>query len=374
MKTMNKLILGLILTTFMMVGCTNQDQEFDDFTTQAVYFPIQYPIRTIILGEDRIDNSIDKERAFNIGVSIGGLYSNKSDRTIGFELAPSLFPDVTLAGDTLYAKYNAIDRKILILPTTHYTMVPDTSVVVPKGSNNGLIRVNLTDAFFADPKSYDMNYVIPLKIKNASDNFSILTGKALAGLAVPARWYIPGDWQTGFLPKNYTLFAVKFINDWHGTYFQRGVQKKDGVFYKLYHKQDISSDQIARFETLGLKKATYNRMGENLTSATVSYKSLLTFGDPVNGVGDITVSAAPGTAYTVTGTGKYYQSSTDMGLANGWLVDPLTNRVKGAMTVTLDFEVGGLAGATKHQFSDTLVFRTNDVKYEEFTIVAKPKK
>ena len=115
-------------------------------------------------------------------------------------------------------------------------------------------------------------------------------------------------------------------------------------------------------------------MGEKLTTATANYKSLLTFSDDVNGEGTIAVSTAPGTAYTITGTGKYYKSSTAMGSANGWIFDPLDGHLKGALTVTLDFKVKGLAGATEYQFTDTLVFRSNDAKYEEFGIVLHPKK
>lgn len=375
MNNMNKIISSMMLATLMLSGCTNDDQVFEDFTTQAVYFPLQYPIRTIVLGEDRIDNTIDKEKAFNIGISVSGMYENKTDRTVKFELAPSIFPDVSLGLDTIYGKDPLnVERKLLILPETHYSMTPTGEVTVPKGSMSGLIRVNLTDAFFEDPKAYTTNYVIPLKITEVSHNFSILTGKKADGLLTAPLWYKTSDWATGFTPKDYTLFAVKFINVWHGTFFQRGVQKKEGVVDKIFHKQDIPSDQTAKLETVGLKKATYNRMGEKLTTATANYKSLLTFGDDVNGEGDITVSAAPGTAYTITGTGKYYKSSTAMGKANGWIFDPLNGQLKGALTVTLDFTVQGLAGATLHQFTDTLVFRSNDVKYEEFAPVAKVKK
>ena len=372
---MNKLFSGLMLATLMLVGCTNQDQEFDDFTKQSVYFPLQYPIRTIVLGEDRIDNSIDLQKAFNIGVSIAGLYENKADKSVGFEVVPNFFPDVTLGLDTLYGKdANNLDSKLSVLPTSYYSLVPDANVTVPKGSFSGLIRVNLTDAFFEDPKAYKLSYVLPLKIKDVPENYSILSGKSAATAIVAPRWYVAADWATGFLPKDYTVFAVKFINVWHGTYFQRGVQIKDGVVDKRFHQRDITSDQSAKFETVGLKKATYNRMGEKLTTATASYKSLLTFSDDVNGEGDIAISAAPGTAYTITGTGKYYKSGTTMGKANGWIFDPLNGQLKGALTVTLDFKVKGLAGATEYQFTDTLVFRSNDVKFEEFTLVLRPKK
>ncbi|MFO7720856.1 MAG: DUF1735 domain-containing protein, partial [Gillisia sp.] len=95
MKTINKIFPGLLLATLMLAACENDPINFDDFTTQSVYFPLQYPIRTIVLGEDRIDNSIDLQKAFNIGVSIGGMYENTSDRSVDFILDPSIFPDVT---------------------------------------------------------------------------------------------------------------------------------------------------------------------------------------------------------------------------------------------------------------------------------------
>jgi len=363
--------IGLMLVALMLASCTNQDRDFEDFTTQSVYFPLQYPIRTIVLGEDRIDNSIDLEKAFNIGVSVGGMYENTSDRIVEFILDPSIFPDVTapVLKDTLYGKdMNGVNSKLEILPANYYSMVPTAEVIVPKGSFNGLIRVNLTDDFFNDPNAFKLKYVLPLRITAIPDGFTLLTGKVAAPSIVTPRWYVIADWATGYLPKDFTLFAVKFINPWHGTFFHRGVQIKDGLPDKTFHAIDISANQTAKIETVGLEEATYNRMGEKLGT---TYKSLLTFSDDVSGVGDVTVSQAPGTTYTITGSGKYYKSSTPFGKENGWTVDPITGQIKGSLTITLNFTVQGLPGATTYQFTDTLVFRSNDVKYEEFTI-ARP--
>jgi len=351
----------------MLAACENDPKSFDDFTTQSVYFPLQYPIRTIVLGEDRIDNSKKKKKAFNIGISIAGMYENTADRMVDFIIDPTYFTQ-TQGKDTLYGKdMNGVNSKLLLLPSNYYSMVPDAQVTVKKGSFDGLIRINLTDDFFNDPNAIKLKYILPLRITGFPEGFSLLTGKVSAPSIVSPRWYLSTDWATGFLPKDFTLFAVKFINPLHGTFFYRGVQNKDGVISR-FHAIDISANQTAKLETAGLKKATYNRMGEKLGTA---YKSLLTFSDDVNGVGDITVSTAPGTTYTITGTGKYYKSSTAFGKENGWTVDPLTGQIKGSLTVTLNFTVQGLAGATTHQFTDTVVCRGNDVKYEEFTI-ARP--
>ena len=366
---MKNIYSGLMLVALMLTGCTNQDRDFEDFTEQSVYFPLQYPIRTIVLGEDRIDNSIDLQKAFNIGISMGGAYENTADRVVDFILDPSIFPDVTAPAlkDTLYGRdMNNVNSKLLILPANYYSMVPNDRVTIPKGSNNGLIRINLTDDFFNDPNAIKLKYVLPLKITGVPDGFSLLVGKVSAPSITSPRWWVPADWAVGFLPKDYTLFAVKFINPWHGTFFHRGVQIKDGVPDKVFHAIDISANQTAKVETVSLKTATYNRMGEKLGA---TYKSLLTFSDDVGGVGDVAVSQAPGTTYTISGSGKYYKSSTAFGKENGWTVDPLTGQILGSLTVTLNFTVQGLPGATTYQFTDTLVFRGNDVKYEEFTIV-----
>ncbi len=368
---MNKIISSLALSSLLLVACTNQPTDFDDFTTQTAYFPIQYPIRTLVLGEDRLDNSIDLQKAFNIGVSVGGLYDNRTDRTIGFEVAPGLFPDVAQGMDTIYAKDpNNVEFKIMPLPTNYYTLTPENKVVVPAGSFSGLIRVNLTDDFFNDPNAFKLNYVVPLRVTDASHNFTILKGEANDNISAP-RWYVGADWKPLKAPKDYTLFAIKFINPWHGTFFHRGVQKKDGLVDKVFHAVDISANQVAKFETVGLKKVTYDRMGEKTGAA---FRSVLTFDDDVNGVGNVVVSALEGSPYTISGTGKFYKSSTAFGKENGWVVDPLNGQVKGALTVTVDYTVQGLAGATIHQFTDTLVLRSNDVRYQEYTVVAKPKK
>jgi hypothetical protein len=349
----------------MLAACENDPKSFDDFTTQSVSFPLQYPIRTIVLGEDRIDNSIDLQKAFNIGVSIGGLYENTADRIFDFIIDPSYFTE-TQGKDTLYGKdMNGVNSKLLLLPSNYYSMVPNAQVTVQKGSFDGLIRINLTDDFFNDPNAIKLKYILPLRITDVPEGFSLLTGKVSAPSIVSPRWYVTTDWATGYLPKDFTLFAVKFINPWHGTFFHRGVQTKDGVVDKKFHAIDISANQTAKIETVGLKQATYNRMGEKTGTA---YKSLLTFSDDVNGVGNITVSTAPGTTYTITGTGKFYKSTTDFGIQNGWTVDPRNGKIKGSLTVTLDFSVNGLTGATTYQFTDTLVLRGNDVKFEEFTI------
>ena len=64
---MKKLIV-LFATALAIFACENKENDFPDYDYQTVYFPIQYPARTLVLGESRSDNSIDLEPAFNIYV------------------------------------------------------------------------------------------------------------------------------------------------------------------------------------------------------------------------------------------------------------------------------------------------------------------
>jgi len=385
---MKRIFPGLLLAILMLAACDNEPNDFEDYSTQSVYFPLQTPIRTLVLGEDRIDNSIDLEKAFHIGVSVGGMYENTADRIVDFILDPTILPE--LAGfDSLYGKdMNGVTRKLFILPANYYTMVPVAQVTVPKGSFNGLIRINLNDNFFNDPNAHNLRYVLPLRITGVSDGFSILTGKLKDSQNPAPRWWEPKHWEASKMPKDITLFAVKYINPLHGTYFQRGVQIKNGILDRTFHAIDISANQTAVVATLGLNKSIYYRMGNN---SGVYYQSLLTFTDDADGdgIGDITVSPVPGALgppytgtppppvgtqfpYNITGTGKYYKTTTDFAKENGWTIDPITRQVIGSVTITLNFTVsGGGFGTDVYQYQDTLVLRDNSMRYEEFT-VARP--
>jgi len=120
---------------------------------------------------------------------------------------------------------------------------------------------------------------------------------------------------------------------------------------------------------LEYKKALYFNMGQFSGS---SYKSQLTFSDAVDGIGDIVVSTAPGSSKITTGTGKYYTSSTTFSHENGsWLVDPQTGESQPHLTMTLDFSVTGILPGITYQFKDTIVFRDNGVKFENFRVQLK---
>lgn len=354
---MKKIILAFPVALLLFSSCKNQATDFPDYTEQNVYFPIQYPVRTLVLGETRLDNSIDQEHAFSVGVCIGGMYENKKDWTVDFEVDNTLIEGIEANG------MDGVQVPIEALPEYYYTIEPENTVVIPKGSFTGKMRVNLSDAFFDDENAYKLHYVLPLKI-TASSCPGILWGTS--SVEEP-NLHNSADWQTTDMPRYFTLFGIKFINPWHGTFFHRGKQLKNGDLDKTFYYKEFEEGQTASLETAGKMKILYNRMGEFQDGA--NYQSLLQFSESENGIGQITVSAPEGSPYTISGTGSYYESSTDFAKEYGsWLVDPQTGNETPHLTMTLDYTVSGLNGEN-YQFVDTLVYRDNGVVYETFSPV-----
>src|SRR5690606_2522960 len=178
----------------------------------------------ITLGEDIFDTSLDNEHKCEIMATLGGVYENKKDVTIGIQVDNSIAANMAFntGGD------------IKPMPANYYSLASD-KIVIPSGKIIGGVQVQLTDAFFADPLALKNTYVIPLKMVNVNNADSILAGK------------------------NYTLYAIKYINNWHGNYLRRG---KDVVVGKagntsldktiIRHKQYVEDDEVSTVKTASL--------------------------------------------------------------------------------------------------------------------------
>lgn len=370
---MKKIILSSILAIILLSGCSNDPNNFPDYTTQAVYFPYQYPVRTLVLGESTLDNSIDLQHAFNIGVGVGGMYTNNTDWSVAFKLAPEYLTYLT---NIQAYDPNGVLTTVKMLPANYFklgkdTITPlgDSTIIIPKGSFSGLLRVNLTDAFFADTNSYKFLYVLPLKIKSAAT--TILSG--IPNLSLQQNPFpnphLTLDWTIGNAPKDFTLFSIKYINPWHGTYFYRGKQYKNDVLDNTYHQLDQELNATASVVTTGFKRSTMKRMGAFVAATNVFN---MTFGNNIDGIGEIILSTIPGSLIKVTGTGKYYKTNTafakdDM---NAWLLNPITGKKTPHLTMTLDYTVTGISAGNTYHFVDTLVMRDNSMKFESFIPIA----
>ncbi|WP_345192474.1 DUF5627 domain-containing protein [Algibacter agarivorans] len=378
--------LIICVIAFSLMACENQENEFDDFGSTSVYFPFQTPVRTLIQGKyDLGFNENDNNGRFEIGVTMTGVYNNDINRRVHFELAPELIDATALGLDTVNVK---------VLPASYYTIEQESPVTIPSGSIKGRIPVQLSDAFFDDPQSFaefgEVHYVIPLRITDYEELDSLLTGVPAEGVTNPIK-IKADDWQT--LPKDYTLFGIKFMNKYQGIYLRRGEDAAVGsnesvtVFENgnptetiteniegstVYRSEFVVDDELIPLSTSGRNEATTTINVRRPGIATNSTLSLqLTFNDNE----DITVANAdPASTVTVTGSGKFVEDGDEWGGESRDViyldyeyreleVEVTENRFFGTLvsTKTSTFDL-------LHTVKDTLVIRDRDVKFEEFTL------
>ncbi len=190
-------------------ACESSDNEFSDFDYQTVYFANQYGLRTIELGEDEfLDNSLDNQHKVSIKAAWGGGYTNRKNVIIDTQVDESLCENSSISKEVT-----------LLLPLCPPPTIPwpPTRSIFPRGEVIGGVEVQFTDAFFADKKTLDNYYVIPLKMTGVQGADSILQGKAVVANPMLTN---SGDWSVQ--PKNFVLYAVKYVNPWHGEYLRRG--------------------------------------------------------------------------------------------------------------------------------------------------------
>lgn len=241
----NKIFLMFTILFITLTSCTNDDMVYDNFEFQSVYFAYQFPVRTITLGEDVFDTTLDNEHKCRIMATLGGVYSNDKTVTIDVEVADPLTAGLLFkpAGDN-----------VLPMPSNYYTLLSD-KIVIGKGNITGAVDVQLTDAFFADPLAIKNTYVIPLKMTNVVNADTILSGKAL--VANPNR-AIAGDWSV--VPKDFIFYAVKYVNPWDGFYLRRGkdVITKDNITTTEERKKEyVEYDEVVKLSTSSLSKLVY---------------------------------------------------------------------------------------------------------------------
>jgi hypothetical protein len=335
-----KRITFLSITTAMILGlfsCQNEKWEFPDFDYNAVYFPYQYPVRTLVLGDYIYNNENDNNLKFLISASIGGLYENKWNWTVNYTVDPSYAQNlVTLSGDTIKP-----------LPATYYTLNPAGQITIPGGKFFGSVEVQLTEAFLADTNAHKIHYVIPLKITGSNAD-SILAGKSAISVPDPR---VAGDWVV--TPKDFTLFGIKYVNPYHGKYLHRGQAViRDGggniTETNIYRQRFVEKDEVWSLLTTGKNKVSLTGVLRKTPVSPGSYNVELSFDDNNN----CTINSISG--FPASGTGKMVKDGDEWG---GEKRDVLH----------LNFTVDD--GTHIHTITDTLVFRDKGIKFEEFVPV-----
>lgn len=338
-----KKTLSILITGIVAFGCSNMDIEFDDFEYQSIFFPYQTPVRTIILGDESIgDNSIDLEHAFSIGISMGGAYENKKNRIVSVEYAPEL-------GQNIKYINNKDTLGLEVLPAAYYEAVFD-QIIIPSGEFSGKMRVDLKDAFFNDPLSATTHYVIPTRITDAGTD-TILSGSP-NGFVVNPDPRIAEDWD--IVPKNYTLFGIKYINETHGMYLLRGSRINSSTGEEVtYSERFLVDNNMTKLTTKSLTENIMDVVGGSFTGNF--YRILLTFNKDNK---TVTVSSVDATTTVVSGTGVYYtKDDSEAESFNGFK----------HRTVYLDYTIK--ATGKDYYVKDSLVFADTDVMFEEFKVI-----
>lgn len=333
-------ILGALLL-FILAAC-NKDNEFPNYKYTTVYFPYQSPIRTIVLGEDIFDNTLDNEHKFMIMASLGGVYENKKDVTLSVEL------DNSLAQNLRFDPNNG-GGPVVPMPANYYVLPQNMKITIPAGKVMGGLEVQLTDAFFADPRSVRNTFVIPLRITSVTNADSILTGTSAKTGADPR---VAGDWTIA--PKDYVLYAVKYVNPNHGAYLRRGVTEVKGAGGNtaldtnvVYRNQFVERDQVVNLYTQALTQNTVSLNSKERGNINVPFQLVLTMDDN----GKTTVSAPATATYTVSGNGQLTKKGDMWG-----------NEKRDVLHLKYQVDFG----TTVHSFSDTLVMRDRAIKFETF--------
>lgn len=331
----NKVIAILVLL-WGASACENEPRVFPDYDYTTVYFPYQTPVRTLVLGDYGVgDNTNDNNLKFIISAHIGGMYENKNNQHVRFELAPELAQNVKAGSDTLE-----------MLPSQYYTLNPTDEFIIPQGQFYGGFEVQLNEAFLNDTMAYRRHYVLPVRIIDSSLD-SVLSGSTFDPSPDPR---IASEWVV--VPKNYTLFGIKYINPYHGKYLHRGrsILKDDtgtAVDTIIYRRDYVEQDEVWALTTSGRNTVTVTGAVRKFPSSPGSFKMDLVFDEDNN----CTINESKDSPFPVTGTGRFVEDGDKWG-----------NKPRNAMH--LEYQITD--GTDTHFVTDTLVIRDRDVRFETF--------
>lgn len=338
MKKILFILIGGMLAG--LTACTNGDWEFDDFEYQSVYFAYQYPVRTIVLGDDIFDTTLDNEWKCQIMATTAGVYNNPHDVTVDISVDNNMTQNMQFEDGT----------NVMTMPSNYYSL-SDDQIVIKKGELIGGVEVQLTDAFFADPEAIRNTYVIPMQMSNVSAADTILSGQPQ--VENPRRT-VSGDWAVQ--PKDFILYAIKYINQYHGNYLRRGVDEVTGNGGNtaldetvVRHEQYVEYDEVNSLVTQSLSILEFPLVFTASDGTNINCTLELTFDQDHN----CTISSND---FPATGTGRFV---TD-GEVKSW-----GDQDRDALYLEYEIELPEVTVST----TDTLVMRDRGVSIELFNPV-----
>lgn len=344
---MKKLNIFCAILLLAFASCKNQDWEFPDFKYQTVYFAYQYPVRTVTMGEDIFDTSLDNQGKVKVMATTGGVYNNEKDISIDFTVDNAMTDKIIFSPD---------GGEVKPLPSNYYSILSD-KIMIPKGSLTGGVEIQLTDDFFADPKAISTHYVLPIRLTSVTNADSLLSGTPKSGSL--RRKAVNDDWNVS--PKDYIFYGLKYINTWHGNYLRRG---QDVIIGKtgntslsktqIRRMANVEKDEVKSLSTKSLKNTILPLVFKGTDDKNINCNLLLSFDDKNNCT---ITSATSGT--TASGKGTFVKR----GDKNSW-----GNTDRDVLYLTYQIDMPQMTVSTQ----DTLVMRDRGVKMETFSVALKP--
>ncbi len=367
MMKLNKYIyvaaLGVLSLTY--TSCYNSDRDFPDYEGgTTAYFAYQDPVRTLILGNDIYDNTLDNAHKCQIWATMGGAYDGRN-------AVADVVVDETLCNNLWFVDEGGNPSEpVRPMPTSYYQL--SSNSIAYNGDHRGFVEVQFTDAFFNDEKAIANTYVIPLLMTKVSGIDRILTGTPREGLS-PSRTNTE-DWDV--LAKDYVLYCVKYKNPWDAKYIRRGVDKvTEKGESKTIVRKDMSlvnsdlehytenpvnqNDEVCGISTKNMTQAIFP-VSFQTSGASISCNLILTF----NGnnctitTDDENVTASGSGEFIVKGTEQTAYKDYQWGSNNGVPVQRDILRL--AYEVT--FNNNDIHVVT----NDTLVTQTRESNKKEF--------
>ncbi len=361
MKTKNILtkLTGLSFVVYCFAfgsalsSCKNSDRTFDDYEGgTSVYFAYQSPVRTIVLGDDDYDLTLDHAHKCQIQATFGGSY-NGADGTVQIAVDPTLVQNLTFADGT----------PVKAMPQEYYSL--STSTLAFGGTFKGITEVQLNDAFFNDPEAVKNTYVIPVVMTGQTGFGRILTGTLKEGVGAAPRTDATA-WEVK--PMDYVLYCVKYQNKYAGYWLTNGntstdnIEKAGSVLISTrsmnsctYTVSYQGQETRYRRDDSGSIVVENGQQQTETVGRTYTATMLLTF----DGSEHCTISSLT-EGVGVSGSGAWGDNSEK----NAW-----GNKDRDGMELnySLDFGKDELGNERKFATHEKMVWWRSGVKFEEFT-------
>ena len=371
-KRINKIATGVMscllvsLSPCLLTSCYNADKEFPDYEGgTTAYFAYQNPVRTLILGNDIYDNTLDNEHKCRIWATMGGAYSGRN-------AVVNIVVDEKLCDNLYFTDEGGNpDEPVRPMPTAYYRLASNT--IPYNGDTRGYVEVQFTDDFFKDEKSIANTYVIPLRMTEEFTGIDhILSGTPREGLS-PSRTNTE-DWEV--LAMDYVLYCVKYMNPWQGKYIRRGIDQvtEKGVSSTVI-RRDVSlvdsdpehykenpvnqNDEICEIKTKNMSQAIFPVQFKT-SGASIQCNLILTFN------GDQCTISTDDKDVTATGSGEFIAKGTERSEYKDFQWGSNNGQPVQRDILRLAYDVKFASSDIQVSTTDTLVVQTRESNKREF--------